>query len=345
MEYTARDDLLKLIKKLSDAFGVSGNEGAIREIIKRRIKAHVDSIETDKIGNLICKKNGKDKDSALILAAHMDEIGLMAREVDKHGHIYFSRVGELSKQTLLGQKVHIMGRKKEIHGVITHKKLHIGEEAEGFPEETELYVDTGINMDELGSMGIEIGTYIVPEKKLETLGSNNIISGKALDDRLGCAILIKLAESVKNPNIDIFYVFTAQEEIGMYGAKTSMYKIDASCAIAADISFATDFSDSGIQLGKGPVITIKDSDLIANRKLVDSLVELAKKRHIPYQLEVSDIGTTDALYLSISKGGLPATAVGVPIRNPHSTISIADLTDVKNCMRLLRAFLQHPPLF
>ncbi len=337
------DDLVELIKELSDAFGVSGNEGAVRKIIQGHIKAHVDEIKTDSIGNLICKKNGKNNDSALILAAHMDEIGLMAREVDKYGHIYFSRVGELSKQTLLGQKVHILGKKKEIHGVITHSKLHAGEEAESFPDETDLYVDAGISSEELNAMGIGIGTYIVPEKKMEVLGNRGIISGKALDDRLGCATLIRLAETVKNPVMDIYYIFTVQEEIGMYGAKTSMYNIEASYAIAVDISFATDFSDSGIMLGKGPVITIKDSDLIANRALVDSLIDLAKGRRIPYQLEVSDIGTTDALYLSISKGGLPATAVGVPIRNPHSTISIANLQDVKNCMRLLKAFLMHPP--
>lgn len=340
-----KDDLYNLIKELSDAFGVSGNEVAVRKIIKKHIKANVDKIETDRMGNLICTKKGKNRKQALILAAHMDEIGLMAREVDKHGHIYFSRVGVLTKQTLLGQIVHIMGKKKEIHGVITHKKLHIGEEAEGFPEETELYVDTGVSSDELKSMGIGIGTYIVPERKLERLGDDNIISGKALDDRLGCAILIRLAESIKNPPTDIYYIFTAQEEIGMYGAKTSMWKIDASCAIAADVSFATDFSDSGIMLGKGPVITVKDSDLIANRALVDSLEELAKKRKIPYQLEVSDLGTTDALYLSITKGGLPATAVGVPIRNPHSTISVANLKDVNYCMRLLKAFLTNPPKF
>ncbi len=337
------NDTYKLIKKLSDAFGVSGNEGPVRNIIKRHIKDHVDEITTDKIGNLICKKNGKDKDHAIILAAHMDEIGLMTREIKKRGHIHFSMVGVLSKQTLLGQKVHIQGRKKEIHGVITHKKLHIGEEAEGFPEEAELFVDTGLNKKELNKMGIGIGTYIVPEKKLDVLGDGNIISGKALDDRLGCVTLIQLAESIKKPVGDIYYVFTAQEEIGMYGAKTSMWKIDATCAIAVDISFATDVADSGIMLGKGPVITVKDSDLIANRALVDSLVELAKKKHIPYQLEVSDIGTTDALYMSISKGGLPATAVGVPIRNPHSTISIADLKDMKSCMRLLKAFLMDPP--
>ncbi|UCE37849.1 MAG: M42 family peptidase [Thermoplasmata archaeon] len=343
MKRTAKDEIYRLIKELSDAFGVSGNEKAVRDIIQSRIKDHIDEMSTDKMGNFICKRKGKDKDSALILAAHMDEIGLMAREVDKHGHIYFSRIGVLSKQVLLGQKVHIQGKKKVIHGVITHKKLHKGDEAEGLPEETELYVDTGVGSDELESMGIGIGTYIVPEKKLDILGNGDIISGKALDDRLGCAILVKLAESVKNPPTDVYYVFTAQEEIGMYGAKTSMWKIDATCAIAVDISFATDFSDSGIILGKGPVITIKDSDLIANRQLVDFLIELAKKRRIPYQLEVSDIGTTDALYLSISKGGLPATAVGVPIRNPHSTISMASLKDVKYCMRLLKAFLQYPP--
>ena len=337
------NDTYKLIKKLSDAFGVSGNEGPVRNIIQRHIKDYVDEISTDKIGNLICKKNGKEKDNAIILAAHMDEIGLMAREIDKYGHIYFSMVGVLSKQTLLGQKVHIQAKKKEIHGVITHKKLHVGEESESFPEEAELFVDTGVSKKQLNAMGIEIGTYIVPEKKLGVLGGTNYISGKALDDRLGCATLIQLAESIKNPKRDIYYVFTAQEEIGMYGAKTSVWKIDASCAIAVDISFATDVTDSGIMLGKGPVITVKDSDLIANRALVDSLIGLAKKRKIPYQLEVSDIGTTDALYLSISKGGLPATAVGVPIRNPHSTISIADLTDVNSCMKLLKAFLQNPP--
>lgn len=338
-------DIYKLIKKLSDAFGVSGNEGSVRRIVQSHIKSHVDSIEADKMGNLICKKNGQDRDSALIVAAHMDEIGLMAREINKCGHIYFSKVGVLSKQVLLGQKVHIQGRKKEIHGVITHKKLHIGEESETFEEEADLYVDCGISKEELESMGIGIGTYIVPERKLEILGNNNIVSGKALDDRLGCSILIQLAQSVKKPKTDIFYVFTAQEEIGMYGAKTSMYKIEASSAIAVDISFATDTSGSGIQLGKGPVITIKDSDLIANRELVDYLIDLAKKRRIPYQLEVSDMGTTDALYMSISKGGLPATAVGVPIRNPHSTISIANLKDIKDCVRLLKAYLEHPPSF
>ena len=343
MLQTAIEDTYELIRELSDAFGVSGNEGAVRKIIQGHISAHVDEIETDKMGNLICKKNGKDKDSDIILAAHMDEIGLMARDIDKHGHIYFSRVGVLSKQTLLGQKVHILGKKKEIHGVITHKKLHVGEESEVFPEEAELYVDTGIGKEELHSKGIGIGTYIVPEKKLGVLGNGNLVSGKALDDRLGCAILIQLAQDIKNANTDIYFVFTAQEEIGMYGAKTSMYKIDAACGIAVDISFATDHSDSGIMLGKGPVITIKDSDLIANRNLVDSLIELAKRRRIPYQLEVSDLGTTDALSLSISKGGLPATAVGVPLRNPHSTISIANLKDVKNCRRLLKAFLMNTP--
>jgi endoglucanase len=338
-------DIYKMVKKLSDAYGVSGNEHRIRNIIQNSIKSHVNKIESDKMGNLICKKNGRERDSALIVAAHMDEIGLMIREIDKYGFISFSKVGVLSKQVLLGQKVHIQGKKKEIQGVITHKKLHIGEELETFPEDADLYVDCGISKEELEGMGIGIGTYMVPKRELDILGNGNIISGKALDDRLGCTILIQIAQSVKKPPSDIYYTFTTQEEIGMYGAKTSMYKIDASYGIAVDISFATDISDSGIQLGKGPVITIKDSDLIANRALVDYIVDIAKKRRIPHQLEVSDMGTTDALYMSISKGGIPATSVGVPIRNPHSTISIANLKDVKNCIRLLKAFLEHPPPF
>jgi endoglucanase len=334
-----------MIKELSDAFGVSGDEKQVRKIIHNYIEPHVDEIELHKLGNLLCRKKGKSKDTAVVLAAHMDEIGLMAREIDKQGHIYFSRVGVISKQTLLGQKVHILTKKKAIHGVITHKRLHIGEESEAFPEETELYVDTGLNQSQLKKLGIGVGTYIIPERKAVMLGNKNIISGKALDDRLGCVILIELAKAIRNPPSDIYYSFTSQEEIGMYGSKTSMWNLDAACGIAVDVSFATDFSDSGIRLGKGPVITVKDSDLIANRKLVDSLIGLAKKNKIPYQLEVSDLGTTDALSLSISKGGLPATAVGVPIRNPHSTISIAHMNDVKECIRLLKAFLMQPPIF
>jgi endoglucanase len=331
-----------LIKKLSNEDGVSGDEKAVRRLIQREIEDYVDKMDVDKMGNLVCKKKGKKKDNPIIIAAHMDEIGLMVNEIDEYGHIFFSQVGVLSKQTLLGQKVHILC-KKSIHGVITHKRLHKGEESETFPEDARLYIDTGLSRYQLKKMGVMIGTYIVPERKFGHLGDKKIISGKALDDRIGCAILIHLAKYIKKPPSDVYYVFTAQEEVGLYGAKTSMYKIDANWGIVVDVTFASDYSKTGIGLGKGPAITIKDSELIANRTLVNALIKLAKKGRIPYQPEVSEMGTTDALSISISKGGIPATAVEVPVRNLHSTISIANFDDVLDCIRLLTAFIKNPP--
>lgn len=339
---TASEELYKLIRTLSNEYGVSGDEKAVRGLILKEIEDYVDKTEIDKMGNLICRKKGKKKGDPIIVAAHMDEIGLMAKEIDERGHIFFSLVGVLSKQTLLGQKVHILS-KKGIHGVITHKRLHKGEESETFPEDARLYIDTGLSKKQLNRTGVDIGTYIVPVRDFCHLGDEKIISGKALDDRIGCAILVHLAKHIKSPPSDVYYVFTAQEEVGLYGAKTSMYKIDAGWGIVVDVTFATDYSKSGIILGKGPAITIKDSELIANRFLVDSLMRLAKKNKIPYQPEVSEMGTTDALSISLSKGGIPATAVEVPVRNLHSTISIAHFDDVLNCIKLLTAFIKSPP--
>ena len=136
--------LTELLEKLSNVYGASGFEDDVRTLLRREIKEHVDKTIVDSKGNLICHHKGDGKEPiSMVLAAHMDEIGLMAREIDKNGFIYFSNVGVLSKQVLLGQKVHIQGRKKEITGVITHKKLHIGEEADTFPDDADLYVDCG----------------------------------------------------------------------------------------------------------------------------------------------------------------------------------------------------------
>ncbi len=334
--------MLKILEDLSNSYGVSGMEHEVRKKIMKYIKPHVDSTEIDRMGNLICHKKGSYH--PIMLAAHMDEIGLVARDIDDLGHIFFSLVGGLGEDTLLGQEVHIMAKGK-LHGVITYEDMHTGREApDKIPHFQMMHVDTGLSKKELARKGVSVGTYMIPERKFRVLGRKNIISGKALDDRIGCAILIELARRIKkNRKANIFFVFTVQEEMGLYGAQTSAYSIEPVWAAAVDVIAANDFKGERRGLGYGPAITVKDLSFIANQNLVSSFVKSAKSLRMPYQLEVSDFGTTDALTISLSKGGIPAGVIGVTIRNIHSTVGIADMNDIESTIRLLEGIVKKPP--
>lgn len=280
-----------------------------------------------------------------MLAAHMDEIGLMVKEIDKYGHIYFSLVGGISVETLVAHPVHILSAKGVVHGIITFDYLHVGVKPEKFPKHYEMYVDTGLSKEELGKAGVGIGTYMIAERRLARLGKGNIVSGKSLDDRVGCAALVETARRAKQARVsaDVYYVFTVQEEIGLYGARTSIYNIDPAWSLAVDAGTSYDFEETEVGLGHGPSLTIKDAEFIANRCLTDYIISIAKKNGIPYQTEVSEFGTTDALTISLSKGGIPSGIVSIPVRNLHSTVGIADLNDIENAVRLLVALLKDPP--
>ncbi len=334
--------MLKILEDLSNTYGVSGMEHEVRQKILKYIRPYVNTAEVDRMGNLICHKKGKHP--PIMLAAHMDEIGLVIKEIDNDGHIYFSLIGGINEETLIGQEVHIITRKDKFHGIITHEAMHLGLKPTRFPIYQEMYVDTGLTKKELLKRDITVGTYMVPERKFRTLGSEDIASGKALDDRIGCTILIELAKMIKNNrNIDVYFVFTVQEEMGLYGAKTSIYKIDPVWAASVDVTMAHDFRKNDSGIGHGPAITVKDSEFIANQCLVDTMIASARKLKIPYQLEVSDVGTTDALTISLSKGGIPAGVVSVCVRNVHSTVGIADMNDIKNAIKLLEDLVKKPP--
>ena len=209
------------------------------------------------------------------------------------------------------------------------------------PEIKKLYVDTGLSKKELIKLDVEIGNYMYIVINSFYLGNKKMIAGKALDDRVGCYILLEIAKSLKNQKSDIYYVFTVQEEVGLYGAKTSVYKLDPDYAIIIDATNSEDHDDSGPKkLGKGPCITVKDAELITNKCLDDMFKKIAKKNKIPIQLEVTEKGTTDALTISISKGGIPCAIVAVPVRNIHTSCGIADLNDISLTIKLVSLFLK-----
>lgn len=337
---------LVLLQRLLDGYGVSGFEERIRNEIVKEMKGLVDEIKVDRLGNLICRKKGKGP--KIMLAAHMDEIGLIVKEIKENGKIMFSLLGGIEPITLIGQKVHIETslKNKPLHGIISFNELHDGKELpERTPKPDRLFVDTGVDKKELVKKGVRIGNFVVPEEKSYFAGNNDIISGKALDDRIGCYLLIMLARKMKKHPQEIYYVFTVQEEIGLYGAKTSAFEVEPDIAVAVDVTNANDSEPNDANaMGKGPFITIKDSEMVSNRVLVNHFINLSKAKKIPLQLEVTDFGTTDAMYISISRSGVPSTVIGVVIRNIHSTIGLASLKDVERCLSLLEAFLKNPPV-
>ncbi|MEM5797615.1 MAG: M28 family peptidase [Candidatus Aenigmatarchaeota archaeon] len=333
---------MELLEKLINAYGVSGNESEVRELIKNEISKYVDKTYVDKFGNLIAYKKGKAP--RVMLAAHMDEIGLMVKRINEKGKIVFSTIGGIEVPSLIGQKVAIQG-KTQVIGVITSDQLASGDEIKELPKVTDLYIDTGLNRSQLTKLGVEIGNYVhFYDCNYRLIGNNEFICGKALDNRIGCYIQIELARLLKENKNEIFYVFTVQEEVGLYGARTSAYTIDPAWAIAIDTTAADDvYSTPTRSLGGGPVITMKDASMLGNLCINNWLMEVAKKNNIPIQYGVSEYGVTDALTISLSRGGIPATSVGVPVRNIHTVVGVASVKDVQNTIKLLEILLRKAP--
>ena len=324
---------MPLLQQFIDTFAVSGNEEEIRNLILKEIKGHVDEISLDNMGNIIAHNKGTQP--VLMLAAHMDEIGLMVKRVDSAGRIYCSPIGGFDPTILIGQRVHVGKKDSKIIGVLTTDKIATDLEMIEKPSMEDIYVDTGLTKSQLEKKGISIGTYVTLDVKSGNLGNEDYIHGKALDDRIGCYILVELIKQFKRVKNELYFVFTVQEEVGLYGAKISAYEISPDWAIAVDVTNADDRTpDPSKCLGFGPTITIKDADMIANKCINDHIIKLAKRLKIPIQLEVSDIGTTDAFNISLSKGGVPSTVVGVAIRNRK---------DIINCIKLLKELIRDPP--
>jgi len=338
--------MAELLKKLIEATGTSGNEIQVRKIILKEIKKHIKDVKVDKFGNIVATKKGNGP--KIMLAAHMDEIGLMVKTISTNGNIHVSPMGGIEPSILTGQKVKIKAKKGYIYGVCTTIEISDATELpEELPKMSDIIIDTGLDSKELKKIGVGIGSFIEFVRDIRPLGKKDIITGKAMDDRIGCYILIELAKKLKNSKAHVAYVFTVQEEIGLYGSKTAVYNINPDWAIVMDVTNADDLNEHDHEItkkvGKGPSIIIKDEEMISNPYIDQHLKKLAKQYKIPLQLDVSDAGTTDALSISFSKGGIPTAVIGVPIRNLHTAYSIASIKDIKDCIKLVEKTIKSPP--
>jgi endoglucanase len=323
---------LNFLKQLLDTFGPSGNEEHIRELIQKEIKDYVDEIKIDSLGNLIAHKKGIGK--KIMLAAHMDEIGLIITHIDKNGFLRFSNIGGVSASISLGQKISL---KDGTIGVVSSEHLEEIKEL----KLDKLYIDIGANSREEAEKKVSIGSVVSFYGPL-SVNDNRAIS-KAMDDRIGCFVLVEIIKNMKDNSKDLYFVFTVQEELGIRGAKTSAYGIDPDLGIAVDVTSTGDTpkcKSMEVSLGKGPTVKIMDGSVMCHPRVKELLISTAKKYNIPYQLEVLEYGGTDAGAIHLTREGIPSGAVSIPTRYIHSPGEMVDLKDVEYAIELLAKSLQ-----
>lgn len=320
--------MFELIKELTAAFGVSGNEEEVRELIKRKIANHIDEVKTDALGNLLAIKKGKGK--KIMLAAHMDEIGVMATFIDDKGFIRFSNIGAVYPHYSLAQRIRF---KNGIIGTVFYEEKL--EDMKNL-KLSNMYIDIGAKSREEVLKSVKIGD--VACFIGEAFEQNEKIVGKTLDDRSGCAILIKTIENLSETDNEIYFVFTVQEELGLRGAKTAAFQFVPDFAIAIDVTRTGDTPECKlmeVKCGEGPAIKIKDGHIICHPMVKTLLEEAANKGSIPFQFEILDAGGTDVGAIHISNGGIPSGAISIPCRYIHSTCEMVSKSDLENAVKLL----------
>lgn len=324
-----------LIRELVDAYGPSGCEDEVREIILRHARPLADDVRSDAIGNLYVLKRGDGSGRRIMLAAHMDEIGLIVTHVEENGLLRFASVGFVTPKILLGGRVRFANG---VLGVVSHDG---GIKAEllddDLPEISRWYIDVGAARCSVGDVAAFVRPY-------DEMGSRIVAGG--LDDRVGCAVLIELLRRLQTSPHDLIFTFTVQEEFGMRGAGVAAFDLEPEIGLAIDLSSTGDTprpaTHLAAKLGGGPAIKVADRGMIAHPRLREALAQTARQHDIPYQLEVFPHGYTDATAIQSARRGVIAGGVSVPCRYIHTPSEMVEESDVENTVRLLLAFVSQP---
>ncbi|KNF08952.1 peptidase M42 family protein [Gottschalkia purinilytica] len=339
-------DLRDAVTKLSDAHGVSGYEHNISIILKDIFTEFCSDINVDKLGNFYAIKRGEDRkienNIKIMLAAHMDEIGFMVSNIEDNGLVSFSTIGGFDPRTLLFQDV-IIHSKNEILGVVVPKDFNNkSDNADKAKTIEDLAVDIGHDKENAKKL-VEIGDTITIKRASLAL-RENIVSGKALDDRAGIAVMLECAKELMNfkHESDVYFVGTVQEEVGIRGATVSTYNINPDIGIAIDVGFGHTSElpeESTLKMGKGPGITLGAN---IHPKLREKIVEIAQEYNIPFQYELDPGPTgTDARAIQITRCGIPTLLISLPLKYMHTSVETINLVDIKNAGKLLARFISY----
>ncbi|MFN3346554.1 MAG: M42 family metallopeptidase [Candidatus Bipolaricaulaceae bacterium] len=334
---------MELLKRLSEAPGVPGREEAIRAIVREALEGYVDEFEVDRLGNIIAHKRGLGP--KVVVAAHMDEIGFLVSHVDEEtGHLRIEPVGGFDARTLIASRVVVHTQSGPLLGLIGTKPVHILTEEERKKEIRiqDLFVDVGLPGKEVKGR-VRVGDPVTLYQTFAEVGE--LVSGKALDDRVGVYVGVEALRRLGTHRADIYFVGTVQEEVGLRGARTSAFQIAPEIGVALDVTLACDMP--GVQpheqvtkLGKGVAIKVKDSASISHPGLVRFLVKLAEEKSIPYQLEILPRGGTDAGAIQLAREGAAVVTLSVPTRYVHTVVEAAHKKDIEAAISLLVAFLE-----
>ncbi len=331
----------KLLQRLTETPGPSGYEDAVRAIVRGEVKALADEVKVDALGNLFARKRpGKAAQDAkkIMIAAHMDEIGVMASHVDKNGFVRFSPIGNALRRYILGGRVRFLNGARGVIGVTCADRQ---DHADELPALDKFYIDVGATAQ--NDCPVRVGDVAVFDRPYTEFGDRLV--AKSLANRVGVLVAIETLRKLKSVPDDVTFVFTTQAEVGGRGAAASAYGVDPDIGIAVDVAPAGDMPNSQraeIALGKGPCIKIQDAGMLTEARVVNWMIRAAEKHKIPYQREVQSIAETDARMIQHTRAGVPSGGISVPVRYIHSPSEMVDIRDVQNAVRLLTAVLHTP---
>ena len=334
---------VKLLKEICEVAGAPGHEQRVRELVIKNVKPYVDSIDIDNMGNITVIKRGKDSSKKAMIAAHMDEIGFMISHIDEKGFLRFVPLGGFDPKTLTAQRVIVHG-KKDLIGVMGCKPIHMmsASEREKVVPLTDYFIDMGLPKKEVEKY-ITIGNAVTRERELIEMG--NCVNCKSIDNRISVFILIETLKEMKKPAHDVYGVFTVQEEVGIRGANVAALAIQPDFGFGLDTTIAYDVPGSKAheqvtQLGGGTAIKIMDSSVICDYRMVDYMKKTADKNKIKWQPEILPAGGTDTAGIQrMTAGGAITGCVSIPTRHIHQVIEMADKTDIRGSIELLKACL------
>lgn len=330
----------KLLRQLTETFGPSGYEDTVRAIVRAEVEPLADEVRVDALGSVIARKkpsapNGDTK--KIMIAAHMDEIGLIVSHVDEKGFVRFSPIGSVFRRYVLGSRVRFLNGTQ---GVIGFERL---DNMNDLPTLDKVYIDVGATNKK--DCPVQIGDVAAFERPLMEMG--NRLVAKSMDDRVGVLVAIETLRALQEQSTphDLYFVFTTQEEVGTRGAGASAYGVDPDVGIAVDVTPTGDTPNAlkmEMTLGNGPCVKFQDVGAISDPRVVQWMIAAAEKNKIPYQREVLLVGGTDAKAIQSVRAGVPIGCISIPVRYVHSPSEMVDYSDVQNTIRLLTAVLRTP---
>lgn len=347
-----KEETEKLLQELTDVCAPTGFEGPVRSIVNRHLERFCDEIYVDGIGSLIAQVNDRqDSRPNVMLAAHMDEVGLMVKYITEEGYLKFQTIGGWLDQALINQRWVIRTKKGLVKGITGIKTPHVipAENRGQIFKKEQMFIDIGASdkNDAVNRLGVGPGDPIAPDSSFANLNGSSLYVGKAWDDRIGLAVMIQVADRLQGGDIpnNLHLVSTVQEEVGLRGAQTSSYLVGPDIGINLESGVAGDYPGSTLdesqeKIGFGPAIFLHDSSMIPNLKLRDFVLEIAGQEKVPIQFDVLSGYGQDGAEIQRSRGGSPSINIAIPTRYLHSHNGVISIEDFDNAVRLVTSLVR-----